>query len=101
MLQQHESPGQLTAWPEGNSLWLNQLSGLVCDPRVQGWNPFQDSVTFWRGLRVGLSAPPKPCLLHFGGSTEILDTSSEIYLLRYSGEMRLQRYDWYTEILVV
>ena len=38
---QHESPGQLTAWPEGNSLWPNQLSGLVCDPRVQGSNPSQ------------------------------------------------------------
>ena len=42
---QHISPGQLTAWPEGNSLWPNQLSGLVCDPRVQGSNPSQDSAT--------------------------------------------------------
>ena len=44
---QHESPDQLTAWPVGNSLWPNQLSGLVCDPRVQGSNPSHvNSVTF-------------------------------------------------------
>ena len=41
VLLQHKSPGQLTAWPEGNTFWPNQLSGLVCDPRVQGSNPSQ------------------------------------------------------------
>ena len=51
---QHESPGQLTAWPEGNSLWPNQLSGLVCDPRVQGSNPSQVHSVTYISLKDGI-----------------------------------------------